>query len=82
VLVLFGLGVFGDVSPADAVAFGGGAGLAALAAGGGFEGAASTDFLHDPLGVEFRFEAFEGAVDGLAFFDGHASICLVCHALV
>jgi len=55
-------------APSDFVALGSGAKLALLAFGRGFECAAAAHFLEDSFGIEFGFEAFEGAIDGLSFF--------------
>ena len=54
-------------TPANLVALGGGAKLALLALGGGFEGAATAHFFENTLGVQLGLEAFESTVDGLAF---------------
>jgi hypothetical protein len=55
-------------APSDLVALGGGAKLADFAVGRCFESAAAAHFLKDSFGIEFCFEALEGAVNGLSFF--------------
>lgn len=50
-LGVLGVGSFGNVAPADAVPFDGGAGLADFALSGGLESATAAHFLEDALGI-------------------------------
>ena len=48
-----------------------GLGLALGALGRSLEGTKTTDLLEDSLGVEFRLEALESAIDGFALTDNN-----------
>ena len=49
--------------------FSGGFGFAFFPLGEGFVLATAAEFFEGAFGFDFGFEAFEGAVDGLSFFD-------------
>jgi hypothetical protein len=75
----FGVGGLGDVAPADAVALDGGAEFADFPLGGSFKCPAAAHFFDNAFGIELRFQALEGAINGFAFLYRYSSFSDICH---